>query len=450
MPKVFFAILIVLAFTACQQSSDDDSGSVSSQSDYPQLRVSVSEALVFRQPSRDSAVLLRLIEGDETPILAQTPADSLGVPWYQVGLGEQFGWIAASQVDVTGNLEEARTVQIDFDELSATLVATEVTPTPASQEVMATVSGASAIVFAAPDRLAEQVSFLVAGETATVIGQNANPDDTFYYLARNGVPLGWVLAGQVSITGDIQQVEFVSVPTATSMPIVTGTPSLTPTPLITQADTPTITPTIDLAATVQNAPTATTVPLGEEETPDTAVTEIADVPAVDIQEGVPPPLEFTLPDGWQQGHVLVPLNNAFMEGNLPISIYEGDLSNGVRGFMWIFWGFPNVIVFDGDFNLYGDGVQLLRGVLFPPELNCQIGLGPEVRQYEVGGLEAEGTIYSAVACDAANDIAGFFAALQVEGMNYAFFVGVEPPTATDTGLLEMQTILDSVVFNDLQ
>jgi hypothetical protein len=79
---------------------------------------------------------------------------------------------------------------------------------------------------------------------------------------------------------------------------------------------------------------------------------------------------------------------------------------------------------------------------------CEIGLGGEQRDYQVGGRAAVGTIYSAVNCEGSPDIAGFFAVLDVNEGNFGFFVGVEPVTATNMGLPQMQTILDSVVFDE--
>jgi hypothetical protein len=64
----------------------------------------------------------------------------------------------------------------------------------------------------------------------------------------------------------------------------------------------------------------------------------------------------------------------------------------------------------------------------------------------VGGHEATGTLFSAVDCEGEPDTAGYFAALQVEGGNYAFFFAVEPPGAFADQLPALQAILDSVRF----
>ncbi|NJL93522.1 MAG: hypothetical protein HC915_07205 [Anaerolineae bacterium] len=64
-------------------------------------------------------------------------------------------------------------------------------------------------------------------------------------------------------------------------------------------------------------------------------------------------------------------------------------------------------------------------------------------------MEAVGTIYSASPCQDQRDFAGFFAALQVEGGNFAFFVSVEPlqpASLLSEGLREIQTMLDTIVF----
>ncbi|MBZ0306226.1 MAG: hypothetical protein K8I82_09175, partial [Anaerolineae bacterium] len=73
-------------------------------------------------------------------------------------------------------------------------------------------------------------------------------------------------------------------------------------------------------------------------------------------------------------------------------------------------------------------------------------LGSERRQHTVGGLEAVGTIFSITDCPDASDAAGYFATLNVEGENFVFIVGVESLSATDTGLPQLQAILDTVQF----
>jgi hypothetical protein len=200
---------------------------------------------------------------------------------------------------------------------------------------------------------------------------------------------------------------------------------------------PTLTP--DLASTSQLAPTAT----------DIIPTPTGPTPIPELQPGFAPPLAVTLPEGWRTAHILVPMNTVYFRGELPISIYRGPLGSDVVGTLWIAWGFPNVTSPTGSVNLYGDGVQLLRGMIFDSQ-TCEIGLGGEQRDYQVGGLAAVGTIYSAVNCEGSTDIAGFFAVLEVGGGNFAFFVGVEPVTATDVGLPQMQAILDSIVFEDAE
>lgn len=70
----------------------------------------------------------------------------------------------------------------------------------------------------------------------------------------------------------------------------------------------------------------------------------------------------------------------------------------------------------------------------------------EQKTYRVGGHEAIGTLFSAVDCEGEPDTAGYFAALQVDGGNYAFFFAVEPPGAFADQFPALQAVLDSVRF----
>lgn len=472
---LLFVGLLFLA--ACGEDEGSPSADGSPTASIPIAWVIVGEARVFEYPSREAQVLFRLIEGDQTPILAKTEPDLIGVVWYQVGQKDQFGWLAGSQVEVTGDLSLVRTVDASVWSVTPSPEPETVTPTPAavSDQVQATVLVAEAVVLDSPARTAPEVSRLFEGEVVDVLGRvepNAQ-GDVFYFVGRHNFVLGWILASQVTLQGDITGVPLLEdantsisqlLPTGTFQVVTEAAQALTPTAppaqiatplatftpaLITEA-APTIPPTLplrlsptptqtpDLAGTAQAAPTATLVLASA--TPTLTQTGVAV-----LKIGEPPPLKITLPEGWQAAHILVPINSAYLQGELPVSVYQGNLSGDAKGTLWIIWGFPNVTSPTGEINLYGDGVQLLRGLLFDPQ-TCQIGLGNEVRQYKVGGLDAVGTIYSAINCANSSDIAGFFAVLQVDGGNFAFYVGVEPVTATRDGLREMQTLLDSVQF----
>jgi hypothetical protein len=439
---ITISLLCLLILAACGGGGDDEA-STPEASDSPRLRVTVSEGLVFQRPWRESEVLFRLIEGDQLVPLAQTEPDTLEVIWYQVGQGDQFGWIAGSQVEVSGDLSGIRLVTIqrpateEPDEGPVMIVP--------DGEAFAIIVVDDTIVYDAPDPNAAERARLAADDTAQIIGrQEADENgEAYLFLLMDGEPLGWVRASDVRVAGNLNDVVIVE---AGDVPLSQTLPTVTVEVAIQQSATPRAslipTRTPDLASTSEFAPTATDVIL----TPTGLPTQ---TPIPELLPGSPPPLSITLPQGWQTAHILVPLNSVYFQGELPISIYRGPLGSDVVGTLWIAWGFPNVTSPTGSVNLYGDGVQLLRGMIFDSQ-TCEIGLGGEQRDYQVGGLAAVGTIYSAVNCEGSTDIAGFFAVLEVGGGNFAFFVGVEPVTATDVGLPQMQAILDSIVFEDAE
>ncbi|NJL93523.1 MAG: hypothetical protein HC915_07210 [Anaerolineae bacterium] len=116
----------------------------------------------------------------------------------------------------------------------------------------------------------------------------------------------------------------------------------------------TLAPPVDLASTAQAAPTATL----PEDAPTLQPTENP----TGFREGVPPPLQMDLLPGWQAAHILVNIDTAYLQGELPVSLYQGPLSNGAVGTLWLIWAFPNIITeLDNQPDLYRDALQLLRG-----------------------------------------------------------------------------------------
>jgi hypothetical protein len=461
---IFFSLLVLVACGGEKEQSPDVP-----QIQAASLRVTVSEAMMFARPSRDSAVLFRFIEGDQLPILAQTEPDITGVVWYQVAQGDQFGWMAGSQVEVSGDFSSVRIVDASIWDPTATpATPTEAltsTPYRLPEDVVGIVNVSQATVFDTPFRSAPEVGNLFEGEETDILGRivDNGEGDAFYFVGKNRVALGWVLAAQLTIQGDLETVPLLE-DTLLSISAVRADETATiqanlssPTPILENRATTEPTPpatelaaepsaTSDLASTALAAPTAT-------DFPEYASPTALPTPTGEIKLGVPPPLEMDLPEGWKSLDVLVPINSIYIQGDLPVSIYEGELGDGVKGTIWIVWGFPNVTSPSGEINLYGDGVQLLRSFIFDPT-TCNIGLGSQPgekpSQYVIGGREAVGTTYAAVDCVGSPDIAGFFAVLQVGGGNFAFFVGVEPVEAVAEGLPLVQTMLDSVRFVGLE
>ena len=475
-PLFFVFMFLLLVPAACGRA---DTASSPTDDPTPRIRVTVSEALVFEFPSRESEILFRLIEGDQTPILAKTEPDLIGVEWYQVGQGEEFGWIAGSQVEVSGDLSMIRTVGEAVWMPTATPATPTITPTATRvvfpDQVIATVNVAQAAVFELPSRLAEAAAPLFAGETVDVIGRVEADEngDVFYFVGRENNVIGWVLDSQVQIEGNLDivpvlqdvdasvsallgenvppvgtEISVVESPSplppteiaASDTPDVSGVVTFTPPPTATPRISLTPSHTPDLAVTAQNAPTATDIPATD--TPTPRPTGVAA-----LTEGEAPPLQIELLPGWQAVHVLVPLNTAFLQGDLPVSIYQGPLEGDMTGTMWIVWGFPNVTSPTGELNLYGDGVQLLRGLIFD-STTCAIGLGDEKRTFTIDGIEGTGTIYSAVDCEGSNDIAGSFTVVPVVGGSFAFIVGIEPVEKVNLGLPQLEAMLNTIVFDE--
>lgn len=479
---IFLILILVLA--ACGEDeppaqSEVNNAPTTQNTNTPRLKVIVSEARVFTYPSRDSETVFRLIEGDEMPILARTEPDLIGVTWYQVGQGNQFGWIAGSQIEFKGDVTALRVVNFDLGTVTPLALSPtpiiEVSPTIAPlDDPIITINVPVAVVFEVPTRDSTEATRLLQGETADILGKTDVPPDVFYLIGREQRVLGWILETQVIVAGDLTRVPAVSLEEALAAVLPTESvvteatlnrPTLIPTNSPARTDQPTqvaavattpppITPSPspDLAGTAQSAPTATDIVSNESATQEVndAATEESGTPEPtaipQIEPGVPPPFTMTLPEGWGEAHMLVPISSVYLQGTLPVSLYQGNFADGTFGFIWVVWGFPNVTSPGStDLNLYADGLQLMRGVIFD-SANCVISLGSERRQYQVGGLEAVGTIYSVTECPEVNDTAGFFAALEADGGNFAFFVGVEPVDTTDTGLPQIQAILDGVQF----
>lgn len=299
------------------------------------------------------------------------------------------------------------------------------TPTPPGA-VMAVVAVERAFVFPTPNRSATPLTYVYQREALPVLGQTASG---VYLLVGVEDQQGWVLAAQIDISGDLATVPVVEEARAT--PTLTFTPpratstaaGATRTPL------PTRTPTPSPSTPVTPSPAGTAAPTDG-------------LPAV--VPGTPPPVSIALPEGWNALHLEVPFS-AFdgQTRSIPLTIYFGPLPGGAQGYLYLYWGFPNVVDFDGGFNLWADGVQILRGSLVGS--SCNLGLD-EQKTFSVGGHEGVGTYYAAVGCADETDTTGWFAALRVGQGSYAFFTAVEPFDALADQRGALQAILDTVEF----
>ena len=161
--------------------------------------------------------------------------------------------------------------------------------------------------------------------------------------------------------------------------------------------------------------------------------------------GVPPPITIALPDDWEKANIVVPLRT--FDGQMhdvPLTIYFGTLPDNVNAFIYLYWGFPNTVDWvTNEYNLWADGVQILRGSLIGD--TCNLGVYDQ-QTLMVGGLEGVGAYYQAADCDEENDTAGWFTTVRVNNGTFAFYVAVEPWTARTAQRDTLQAILDSVVF----
>ena len=306
-----------------------------------------------------------------------------------------------------------------------------------------------AIVFPQPDRSAEPLTYLFEREQVPVHGRSA--DGAFLAVTVDGRE-GWILAAQADLAGDPAALEVIEPDevAAASTPTVEPSPGVTPE--ATSEATPDASPTAPPTATRTPRPTltpedATPAPLTPTARPTSAAIEppkAATPTQARIFPGTPPPLTLELPAGWQSAHILLPFRTPMSVSEVPMSLYEGTMPGGASGHLFLFWGFQNVTGPSGEIDLWTDALQILRGSLIDP--SCNLGIDLEPKTYTVGGHEAVGTLFSAVDCEGEPDTAGFFAALRIEGGNYAFFFTVEPPGAFADQFPALREVLTSVRF----
>lgn len=300
-------------------------------------------------------------------------------------------------------------------------------PTPTPSAVTAIVAVERATVFPTPDRRAEPLTYLYERERVPVLAQTM---DGVFLLVPVEDTRGWILRAQVDIEGDLALVPLATTPTAPPTPFLVASP-------------PATSPTRAPLPTQTTPPDATSeVSAGETATPGAAAGGEGLPP---VMPGEPPPLTITLPEGWQGIDMVVPFRT--FDGashDVPLTIYYGPLPGDVKGYIYLYWGFPNTVDWvTREYNLWADGVQLLRGSLIGE--SCNLGVY-EQRAFMVGGLEGVGTYYQAANCADEADTSGWFATVRVYDGTFAFFTAVEPWDARTAQRENLQAILDSVEF----
>ncbi|MGJ3238151.1 MAG: hypothetical protein ACFE0Q_05540 [Anaerolineae bacterium] len=195
-----------------------------------------------------------------------------------------------------------------------------------------------------------------------------------------------------------------------------------------------------------------------EPTPPTLVIE----PLLGI--GVNPPLDITLPDDWElvmrdtfTYRDLLQEDNGGIE-TLPIDVYYGPVTGG-NGWIVMLWGYDSLVPYDPSLSeaqyteaqyyeraSWLNGLRMLQLVVFD-STRCNIGTAPQ-REYELGGLLAIGTTFSAVDCPFEQpDTRGWFATLNISNLNFSFFAYADPIQPAGAPFeTELQAILDSIEF----
>lgn len=234
-----------------------------------------------------------------------------------------------------------------------------------------------------------------------------------------------------------------------------ATPTSTPQPTL----VPSLTPSS--AADIQQAVEATLTALGPTSPPDatfapdftltpTPTVIVITLPPLTGDQN-PPPLDITLPEGWQSAYNMQVLPNPTEVDNLraiPIAVYSGPIEGG-RGTIVVYWGFGNLVnplPAPGTpiaIDLWSDGLLLLRQAVVEPQ--CNIGTDLK-RTYRIGLSSAVGTEWSAVTCPELPDTRGWFAGLTENRINFVFYAFADPITAMNTGADDLQAILDTVRF----
>lgn len=217
-------------------------------------------------------------------------------------------------------------------------------------------------------------------------------------------------------------------------------PASTTTPTAVATSTATSPPTVTPLATITPSPEPTAEP-----------TVVLEFPQL-LDGGTPPPLDIALPPGWTAQYFIftVPDIDATLRPT-QLATYQGPIAGGT-GTILALWGFPNFLVGnpfidattpDPQPNLWSDGLRLFRTALV--DRGCNSGTDLQ-RTYTVGDRQGNGTKFAIVDCPESPDTRGWFVGLQEQGLNFVFFVYVEPIEAMNTADDELQAILDTVRF----
>jgi hypothetical protein len=187
-------------------------------------------------------------------------------------------------------------------------------------------------------------------------------------------------------------------------------------------------------------------------TPDPLMTPTATPLVLQIEpitgDGIAPPFTIVLPPQWETFYTNYILQDVTGLLALPLTVYRGPVTGGV-GTIVVLWAFPTISALNqtqpnaSQMDLFADGLRLLRLAVL--EQGCNVGTDVR-RQYTIGGLTATGTQFSAVTCPQTPDTRGWFAGLEVNGLNFAFYMYTDPITAIDGARDGLQAVLNGITF----
>ncbi|MGB1285201.1 MAG: hypothetical protein ACPG7F_01610 [Aggregatilineales bacterium] len=221
-------------------------------------------------------------------------------------------------------------------------------------------------------------------------------------------------------------------------------PTVTPSPTATITPSPVPSATAFVVPTLP--PTETPIPV----TPSPTAVRVEPLTGIIIE----PPIDIDIPPGWEFGYDTMFFNDLGDLNTISFALYRGDVSGGTARII-LLWNFgsvtpgnPNSEFFNQP-NLWLDGIRLLRTIVI--EQTCNVGTDLQ-RDFTIGDLPATGTYWSAIDCgEDLPDTSGWFAGLNVDGINFLFYAYGTPLDAMNGNApQEIQTILDSVDFRVLE
>mgnify|MGYP000647159838 CR=1 FL=1 len=244
-----------------------------------------------------------------------------------------------------------------------------------------------------------------------------------------------------------RRITYCSILFTLSLAACTSTPPATPIPTAAFTLVPSLASTETLTPTPSPTPESTAEStLDPDATPEPTQITLTIEPVTG--QKIPPPIDITLPTGWQFGYDTVVQPDLDGLRLYPVAVYTGTLEGGGQGTIIVVWGFANMtagnpITGAAEIDLWADGLRLWR--LLINEVGCTVGTDLR-RDFTIGDRAAVGTEVSAVNCPREPDATGWFGALQVDGLNFAFYAFTDPQSILGSAQDELQAILDTVSF----